>query len=249
MNTQELFSKYFESIHRQGPGNTASTIRAFQIAKPFLPDKPLIADIGCGKGVQTIDLARQTNGQITAVDIHQPFLDSLEQRAAELNLTNHIRTLQADMNALPFSPESLDLIWAEGSIFITGFENGLKNWRRFLKPGGIIAFSESVWFSDDAPDKIRNYWNEVYPDIQTIEASLELIGECGYEVIGHFSQPKECWLDEYYYPQEAILDRWEPLYEEDPELSGLLKMFRREIEQYKQYGDYYGYEFFIIRKP
>jgi ubiquinone/menaquinone biosynthesis C-methylase UbiE len=111
-----------------------------------LPDKPLIADIGCGKGVQTIDLARQTNGQITAVDIHQPFLDSLEQRAAELNLTNHIRILQADMNALPFSPESLDLIWAEGSIFITGFENGLKNWRRFLKPEVLSLFRNRFGF-------------------------------------------------------------------------------------------------------
>jgi len=34
-------------------------------------------DIGCGPGMQTLELARISGGRIVAVDNHQPFLDVL----------------------------------------------------------------------------------------------------------------------------------------------------------------------------
>ena len=34
---------------------------------------------------------------------------------------------------LDFREEFFDIIWAEGSIFIIGFENGLKVWKKFIK--------------------------------------------------------------------------------------------------------------------
>jgi ubiquinone/menaquinone biosynthesis C-methylase UbiE len=35
-------------------------------------------DIGCGLGMQTIELAKLSKGQIDALDNHQPFLDQLD---------------------------------------------------------------------------------------------------------------------------------------------------------------------------
>lgn len=35
--------------------------------------------------------------------------------------------------------KSLDVIWAEGSIYIIGFERGLREWGRFLKDGGYLG--------------------------------------------------------------------------------------------------------------
>jgi ubiquinone/menaquinone biosynthesis C-methylase UbiE len=66
-------------LPRQGPGDAASTTRAFAMLA-LKTDKPRILDVGCGPGAQTIDLARLSNGAITALDSGQTFLDELEAR-------------------------------------------------------------------------------------------------------------------------------------------------------------------------
>jgi 2-polyprenyl-3-methyl-5-hydroxy-6-metoxy-1,4-benzoquinol methylase len=68
-----LICTIFEELPRQGPGLDESTIRAGScIPSPFREGK--ILDIGCGSGMQTLNLASFFPGcQITAVDIHQPF--------------------------------------------------------------------------------------------------------------------------------------------------------------------------------
>ena len=40
-------------------------------------DKPRILDIGCGYGVPTLELARLSDGEITAIDTDQFLLDRL----------------------------------------------------------------------------------------------------------------------------------------------------------------------------
>jgi cyclopropane fatty-acyl-phospholipid synthase-like methyltransferase len=42
-----------------------------------LPENPRLLDIGCGPGMQTIELAKISNAKITALDFYQPFLDEL----------------------------------------------------------------------------------------------------------------------------------------------------------------------------
>ena len=59
--------------------------------------------------------------EIVAVDLFPEFLEVLQSRAQEAGLTGRIETLAASMDALPFEPESLDLIWSEGAIYNLGF--------------------------------------------------------------------------------------------------------------------------------
>ena len=37
---------------------------------------------------------------------------------------------------------ALDLIWSEGAIYNIGFEQGVRDWRPFLKEGGVLVASE-----------------------------------------------------------------------------------------------------------
>ncbi|MEJ2636555.1 MAG: class I SAM-dependent methyltransferase, partial [Calditrichia bacterium] len=78
--TMELFFEIHSDLPRQGPGNFESTQKAFTLLKG-IPPEPLILDMGCGPGMQTLALARLSGGTVTAVDNHQPFLDELENRA------------------------------------------------------------------------------------------------------------------------------------------------------------------------
>jgi SAM-dependent methyltransferase len=41
-----------------------------------------------------------------------------------------------------------DMIWAEGSAYIIGVERAMRDWRRLLRPGGVLVFSEMVWRTD-----------------------------------------------------------------------------------------------------
>jgi len=76
----KYFFELYESLPRQGPGNNKSTEKAFQLLKN-IPSTPKILDIGCGRGMQTIELAKLSNGIVTALDNHQPFLDLISEDA------------------------------------------------------------------------------------------------------------------------------------------------------------------------
>jgi tRNA G46 methylase TrmB len=67
MEGKEYFYELFEALPRGGPGDNKSTRRAFNTI-PKHPEQPLILDIGCSPGVQTIELARLSKGRIIAKD-------------------------------------------------------------------------------------------------------------------------------------------------------------------------------------
>ena len=142
-----LMFAFYEGVVRKGPGSEASTLKALSMLDG-LPPKPRIVDFGCGAGVASLVLARATQGNVTAVEIHQPFLQQLESAAAREGLTERIRTVEADMADPPFPDGSFDLVWSEGAIYNIGFEQGLKRWRRLLRAGGFIAVSEVSWLCE-----------------------------------------------------------------------------------------------------
>ena len=41
-----------------------------------------------------------------------------------------VAEIEGSMLSLDYPDESFDLVWAEGSIFIIGFDQGLEDWRR-----------------------------------------------------------------------------------------------------------------------
>ena len=57
-------------LPRQGIGSDEETLRALALCMG-LPAPPVILDVGCGPGVQTMTLARATGGRVTAVDLHE----------------------------------------------------------------------------------------------------------------------------------------------------------------------------------
>ena len=80
MKGMEYFYELFSGLPRGGPGDNKSTQKAFSYLKN-LTAEPLILDIGCGHGMQTLELARISKGKIIALDNYQPFLDILMHNA------------------------------------------------------------------------------------------------------------------------------------------------------------------------
>lgn len=242
----QVFFELHSDLPREGPGDDASTAQAFSLL-PNLPEHPHILDLGCGPGMQTLALARLADGPITAVDIHQPYLDQLQRQADARGLGDRISVLKADMGALPIAPQSVDLIWAEGAAYILEFGNALRTWRALLKPTGYLAATEVSWIRDNPPASVVEFWRQEYPGLQSVDANLALIKSAGYCPLAHFVLPEEAWWQHYYTPLEQRLQLLAASYHKTPEASEILESHRLEIDCYRRYSDYYGYVFYILQ--
>lgn len=254
---QFLFEIFDSSLPRLGPGDSASTRKALDMVLSAAPgggdaSGPIrlkVLDIGCGNGAQTIELARRLEGDIIAVDNHQPFLDELGLRAQNAGVSSRITTLQRDMRALGMERATFDLIWSEGALYSMGFREGLKACYDLLIPGGILAVTELCWFRPDPPAQCQRFFAAEYPAITGIDQNLEFMKACGYKLIGHFSLPSSSWLQDYYLPLEERVQSLRGQYTSDPERVGMLESIQTEIDIYRSYHDYYGYVFYVMSRP
>ena len=237
----KLIAAFFRKLDRQGPGDDEQTLKALEFLAPHRSGLR-IADIGCGTGRQTAVLARHLDGTITAVDLLPELIEGLDARMERLGYGGKVTSVVGSMDDLPFGDETLDLIWAEGSIYNIGFERGLTEWRRFLKPGGAIAVTECSWLSP-LRRPATPFILENFPEIDTPSAKLRILENAGYIPLAHFLLPASCWTENYFAPAAARM----PLFLEEQGHSPAA-LQREEIEHYRNHGTDYGYVFYIGRK-
>lgn len=242
-----LICEFFSLLERQGPGSPETTIRALGYAG-CLTEESRIADIGCGTGGQTIVLAQHTPGNITGVDLYPPFVDKLNRNAQQLGLYPRVKAMVGSMESLPFQQEELDLIWSEGAIYHMGFSRGLTEWHHFLKPGGFVAVSEATWFTETRPKEIQTFWQEAYPEMDTLAAKTKQMKEAGYEPVASFALPETCWTEHFYAPQQEARKKFLQTYKGNPTAEAFIAGEIREQELYCKYKEFYGYVFYIGRK-
>ena len=242
----EIFFEIHKDIPREGSGRDEYTQKAFEMIPKIR--QPKIIDIGCGPGLQTIKLAKMTDGEIIGIDIHQPYLDNLKQNAEKHNLSNRITALNKSMTEMDFPENYFDIIWAEGSIFVIGFERGLKEWKKYIKPNGYMAVHEMTWLKHNPPKEIHEYFQQVYPAITTIEKDLEIIKKTGYKLLGHFPLPEDAWWDLYYNPLEKRLKKLRIKYKNNQEALNMIQEEQKEINLFRKYNKWYGSVFYIMQK-
>jgi SAM-dependent methyltransferase len=197
--------------------------------------------------MQTLDLAQLSAGTIVAVDNHQPYLDALESTIRQHGFSGRVHIMNQDMSELDFEKGSFDVIWSEGAIYIMGFENGIRAWKRFLKHGGYMAVTELSWLRPDAPKEAEQFWARAYPAMKTLHGNLEIIRETGLQVVGHFVLPDSAWWETYYLPLEQNLARFRRKYDGDENAIRLADTEQMEIDLFRRYSDYYGYVFYLMQ--
>jgi len=100
-----------------------------------LPPRSLVLDLGCGPGQDSRHLRRR-GFHVVGLDLTQPFLQRARRRSPKLPL------VQADIEHLPFSPETFDGIWAAASLIHlpkTTLKKVLRQVRALLRPSGLFA--------------------------------------------------------------------------------------------------------------
>lgn len=235
-------------IPREGPGSDASTRRALKLL-PNLPQAPRVLDLGCGPGRQTLVLADALEGShISAVDIHQPYLDRLQRAACASGLGARIGIENISMDNLNRASGSVDLIWAEGSAYCIGVETALRLWRPLLTPEGLLGFTELTWLAAERPPEAAEFWAAGYPAMTDLEGNASRLNAAGYALLYTFTLPSSDWWDAYFTP---LLKRMESLRQNAPrdlDLAPAIAATEREIEIYRRYGESFGYVFYLAQR-
>ncbi|MEP1469794.1 MAG: class I SAM-dependent methyltransferase [Halieaceae bacterium] len=239
------FLEIYGTLPRAGPGSDALTRKAFELLGP-LPGSPRILDLGCGPGVQTLELLRLSAGSVVAMDLLPEMTDRLSRAAHGAGVAERLEVRVEDMNAMSFPPNSFDIIWSEAAIYNMGFENGLQQLQTFLKPGGFVVVSDAVWTKADPPPEVADFWRE-YPEMDTVENKLDVIKRVGFEPVGHFLFPSGAWTEQYYDPMEARIAAKAKEWQGNAEAEAVLAEARKEISLFRRFSDYFNYAFFVMR--
>lgn len=248
MSDLELLIDLHRDGGRQGPGSASDTRLAIALSGLAGTAGLRLADIGCGTGASALVLARDLAASVTAVDLFEDFLPILEANARAEGLSDRVTTLAASMAALPFEEASFDAIWAEGAIYNIGFANGIRAWRPFLKPGGILAVSELTWLTNERPAELDRHWAQEYPEVDTASAKMALLETCGYSPVGYFTLGESSWLDHYYRPLQGRFDAFLARHGHSEAAKAIVAAEQREIELYDRYSAFVGYGYYLARK-
>ncbi len=242
----DILRELHRELSRGSPARLAFTRKAFQMLPDL--DNPRILDVGCGQGGPTLELARLSGGQVIGLDIDQWALDELARRAEEEGLSDRIEAIHGSMFDMDFSDESFDIIWAEGSMHVLGFERALGAWRRFIRPGGFLVVHEMVWLRLDPPAEIVNCPELAYPGIRTVPEYIDQVPDYGYHLVSHFVLPEDFWVLDYFDPLTERLRTLRRKYSEDGAAQSTLDKEERAAKLYHKYAQWYGSVFLVMQK-
>lgn len=148
------------SVLRTHSWRTAANSAGYVI--PHIQPNMSILDVGCGPGSITIDFARLVPcGYVTGVEYVPEPLEEARALASARGITN-ISFQVGDIHSLPFPDNSFDIAHVHQVLqHVAHPIRALREMRRVVKPGGIVACRESASMT----------W---YPESPGLEAWAEL---------------------------------------------------------------------------
>ncbi len=183
----DAFIRLYSGLTREGPGTTDSLLRVVEMADP--PAMGRVLDAGCGSGADSEILSRALPGvEIVGLDKQPAFIKAAQARGLRVDFQ------VGDM----LRPSGMfDLIWCAGAAYFPGVEAALAAWRWHLNPGAKIAFSEVVWLTDTPRPAARDFWDEAYPEMSTLNQMLATLEDQGFRTIAADPLGLDGWAGYY----------------------------------------------------
>ncbi len=120
-----------------------------------------VLDLGCGKALTSIFLARELDVRVVAHDWWIPAADN-EARIADQHESDRVEPVHAEAHTLPFAAESFDAILSVDAYQYFGTADlYLAQLLTVLRPGGTIAIVVPATVDEigvDPPAHLRDHW-------------------------------------------------------------------------------------------
>lgn len=182
--------------------------RAMNDLERLIPERkasyPVIVDVGCGWG-RSFELlkARFAPRTLIGVDVDPQMLKAAGETVARKGIEVDFR--QASSARLPLPSQSVDLLFCHQTFHhLVDQESALAEFRRVLRPGGLMLFAESTrkyihsWI-------IRLLFRHPMEVQRTAEEYLSMVRGAGFEVApSSISYPYLWWSR----GDLGILERW-----------------------------------------
>ncbi|PJE58662.1 MAG: hypothetical protein COU83_02660 [Candidatus Portnoybacteria bacterium CG10_big_fil_rev_8_21_14_0_10_40_22] len=102
-----------------------------------------LLDYGCGNGLHSI-FPTQQDANVIGIDLSENSLKLARLRAQKLSLSDRIKFIKMDCEALEFPDHSFDIIWDGGTFSSLDIKKALPELAKTLKPDGFILGIETL---------------------------------------------------------------------------------------------------------
>lgn len=247
MENNPYFNTVFQELERLSPGGVGTSRKMMK----HIPEEAEISilDVGCGKGNSTLAMAKKyPNARIIAIDTNKEYIRNLNQQVATLGLTQQVQGMVMSMEEMEFPPGQFDVIWAEGSIYLLGFETALSQWKTLLRPGGLLICNDLCWKSPRRSPAYTKNIEAVFGPLTYYKEKSYLAQDKGYELVTEFVQPVSDWTQGYYVPMAEQLELLEVKHPRSKKVKEVVSHLRGEIDLYENYSPFYAYVFFVLKR-
>ncbi|MDQ3577421.1 MAG: methyltransferase domain-containing protein [Actinomycetota bacterium] len=208
-----------------------------------------LLDIGCGAGSPAIQIARQSGGRVTGINVSQGQLAKATERAQAANISDRVSFQYGDAMALDFADESFDAAMAiEVFAHLSDRQQGFNEAARVLRPGGHFLVSDFTLRGTPSEDLLAAYqhtWHATRPI--TPAKTMELAAAAGFELVKAESMTQNTIFSGevmgllYADRHDEIIDRYgADVVAEFDQVMPMVRTFFR---------DHLGSYLFLLRKP
>jgi cyclopropane fatty-acyl-phospholipid synthase-like methyltransferase len=202
------------------------------------PEKTVI-DLGSGKGFPSLLWASVFGVRVEGFDVNKKFVRYANSRAKTLNLSHRVKYFGEEITKSRFT-RKYDVIAALGLgiAHVYGDISGaLRFFRTILHRDGVLLLAEPVWLVKPVSSEVLKALGEAEESFLTMFEMQQLMGEFGFQVLGHFVSSKEDWelyVDPIYIAMNEIIESKSELAEQ---ARTVMNGFKAEYDAVGQYWD------------
>ncbi|MGH7731444.1 MAG: SAM-dependent methyltransferase [Candidatus Eiseniibacteriota bacterium] len=208
-----------------------------------------VVDVGCGKAVALVDLARRYRTSGLGVDINTAFLAEGRVLAERHGVAGSVTLVEAEASRLELEPAAFALALCLGSTHaLGGYAETLRALARLVRPGGHLLVGQGYWRRAPDEEYLRRL-GATADEMTAHEGNVAAGIAEGLDEAGAWISGADDW-DRYEDLYAETVERHVAEHPEDPDAPAMLERIRAWRETYHRWGrDTLGFGLYLFRRP